>query len=171
MGKPSRQWISVSVGAALLLAALAACSSSSSTPAASAAASTASPAAPSPTASSVETPSAPAGIAWSVPCQEDFSCTGYGEDPFLVTWTPVAGPVDGYVLYYTPGNYDPCARTWTATGDAVKIGSLDAATTNWTGTVSSTNGKFSVVAYNAGGMSAATMSEAVFYMDYTCPED
>ena len=162
--------------AAVLMASLAACSTSVATgtpPATSIATASLTPE-PSPTDTPVPTPAleppaSPAEITWSVPCNDDFTCTGYGEDPFVVTWTPVGGVVSGYVLYYTPGEFDPCAPSWTPSGDPIKIASVEATATNWTGTIPSMNGKFSVVAHNGGGMSAPTMSEAAYYMDVSCP--
>jgi hypothetical protein len=124
---------------------------------------------PTPTPSAVPPPAAPGALNWELPCLITITCTDQRTDPIDVTWTPSAGPVDGYRLYYTTGVVDLCAGTWTADGTATLIGSLDSTTHSWSGPVPRFGGKLSVVAFTGGSSSEATFSSPVDVTEPMCP--
>jgi hypothetical protein len=125
---------------------------------------------PTPVASATpHPPAAPRSLTWSIPCQDTFTCTGWAADPVQVNWTRGSGSISGFRLYYTPGDVTYCPTVWHATGARRLIGTFGPTYIGWRGRVSTWKGKFSIVAFNAGGDSPATLSGPVDPSDHTCP--
>jgi hypothetical protein len=97
------------------------------------------------------------------------TCTGWAADPVQVNWSRGSGTVSGYRLYYTPGSVTYCPTAWHATGARRLIGTFGPTYIGWRGRLSTWSGELSIVAFNAGGDSPATVSAPVDPSDHTCP--
>jgi len=114
-------------------------------------------------------PPSPTSVAAAITCMYTTDNCPMGWIPVTVSWSAPAGPITRFQVYYNPGtlNIQCTGTTWTATGPPELVGTVGPDASNWSGQLEMTaqGGKYSVVAVNDAGSSAAAMSDWVELVD------